>query len=77
MERYRHEHRWRRAQSALGAVFHKAFLDAQVKRKYDANQAFERETYAALRQAPKVGWQWNLANQARGVSVAEIWLKKD
>ena len=34
---------------------YKAFLDAQVKRKYDAEMRYERQAYEALRQAETVG----------------------
>lgn len=42
----------------------KAFIDAQVKRKYDAEMRLEREAYEALRRAPATGVQTAIA-QAR------------
>ena len=34
---------------------YKAMLDAQAKRKYDAEMRYEREAYAALEQAKSIG----------------------
>jgi len=62
---------WKDIATSMGGVgrnwrlelfLYKAFLDAQVKRKYDAEQAFEREAYAALRQASAVGLPQAIAN---------------
>jgi hypothetical protein len=43
-------HNWR-----LELFLYKAFLDAQVKRKYDAEMRYEQQAYEALKQAKMIG----------------------
>jgi hypothetical protein len=46
----------------LELFLYKAFLDAQVKRKYDAEMRHERQAYEALQQAPALGLSQAVSN---------------
>jgi hypothetical protein len=52
----------------LEIFLYKAFLDAQVKRKYDVEMKYERQAYEALKQAEKIRVD-NAVRNARGALV--------